>query len=115
LRVEHEDNANAMGEAAGRLMAGDETPYHYLPYFYSDLFDLGYEAIGDTSPSHATVTHWREPYRKGAIFYLNGGGVCGIVFWNMWNGIAAGRALLGEPGPFSKVRLKEWLEATFRD
>ncbi len=52
LRIEHEDNANAMGEAAGRNMASHQTgrngsPYDYLPFFYSDLFDLGYEAIGE--------------------------------------------------------------------
>jgi NADPH-dependent 2,4-dienoyl-CoA reductase/sulfur reductase-like enzyme len=42
-RVEHEDNANVMGELAGKNMAGANESYNYLPYFYSDLFDLGYE------------------------------------------------------------------------
>ena len=46
-RVEHEDNATAMGKRAGRAMAGLARPYDYLPFFYSDLFDLGYEAVGD--------------------------------------------------------------------
>ena len=44
MRVEHEDNANTMGETAGRNMAGAAEPYHHLPFFYSDLFELGYEA-----------------------------------------------------------------------
>ena len=47
MRVEHEDNANTMGKIAGRNMAGEPMPYHHLPFFYSDLFDLGYEAVGD--------------------------------------------------------------------
>jgi 3-phenylpropionate/trans-cinnamate dioxygenase ferredoxin reductase component len=47
LRVEHEDNANTMGRLAGRNMAGSNEPYHHLPFFYSDLFDLGYEAVGE--------------------------------------------------------------------
>src|SRR5437899_3791993 len=38
LRVEHEDNANTMGRTAGLNMAGRTTPYHHLPFFYSDLF-----------------------------------------------------------------------------
>jgi NADPH-dependent 2,4-dienoyl-CoA reductase/sulfur reductase-like enzyme len=46
IRVEHEDNALTMGRAAGRSMAGDPTPYTHLPFFYSDLFELGYEAVG---------------------------------------------------------------------
>ena len=35
-----------MGRLAGRRMAGDPEPYNHLPSFYSDLFELGYEAVG---------------------------------------------------------------------
>ncbi len=34
IRVEHEDNANAMGRMAGRNMAGAKDTYHYLPAFF---------------------------------------------------------------------------------
>ena len=46
-RVEHEDHANTHGQAVGANMAGAGQPYDHLPFFYSDLFDLGYEAVGD--------------------------------------------------------------------
>src|SRR5918995_3405517 len=46
-RVEHEDNATAMGRLAGRAMAGEAARYEHLPFFYSDMFDLGYEAVGN--------------------------------------------------------------------
>ncbi len=46
-RVEHEDHANTHGRAVGANMAGAGQPYDHLPFFYSDLFDLGYEAVGD--------------------------------------------------------------------
>ncbi len=46
IRVEHENNALTMGRAAGRVMAGDPSPCTHLPFFYSDLFELGYEAVG---------------------------------------------------------------------
>jgi hypothetical protein len=42
MRVEHEDNAVTMGQAAGRAMAGVPPPTRSCPYFYSDL-ELGYE------------------------------------------------------------------------
>ena len=51
MRVEHEDNANTMGEMAGRDLAGESAAYHHQPFFYSDLFDLGYEAVGDLDSS----------------------------------------------------------------
>src|SRR5437762_5883792 len=43
IRVEHEDNANSMGKVAGLNMAGADQRYDHLPFFYSDMFDLGYE------------------------------------------------------------------------
>src|SRR5690606_11227309 len=46
LRVEHEDAALQMGRHAGLCMAGQDAPYRQLPFFYADLFDLGYEAVG---------------------------------------------------------------------
>ena len=70
LRVEHEDNAVTMGDYAGRTMAGEGRPYHYLPYFYSDLFDLGYEAVGEVDSRLQTFADWKEPYKEGVIYYL---------------------------------------------
>ena len=73
IRVEHEDNAKTMGLMAGRAMAGDDVTYHHLPFFYSDLFELGYEAVGETSALHETVADWKEPFREGVVYYLEGG------------------------------------------
>ena len=42
-----EDNANTMGRLAGQSMAGRRINYDHLPSFYSDLFELGYEAVGE--------------------------------------------------------------------
>ena len=55
LRVEHEENPNTMGRDAGRAMAGKASPYHHLPFFYADLFYLGYEAIGELDPHQETL------------------------------------------------------------
>jgi NADPH-dependent 2,4-dienoyl-CoA reductase/sulfur reductase-like enzyme len=106
LRVEHEDNANTMGRVAGHNMAGDETPYHHLPFFYSDLFDLGYEAVGDLDPGLETVADWQDPYRKGVIYYLENGRVRGVVLWNVWDQVEAARKLIAEPGPFKAKDLQ---------
>ncbi len=65
MRVEHEDNANTMGRHAGRNMAGEQAPYAHLPFFYSDLFDLGYEAVGELDARLEIVADWNEPFREG--------------------------------------------------
>ena len=66
MRVEHEDNAKSQGRLAGINMAGAEETYDHLPFFYSDLFDLGYEAVGELDPRQETVAEWEEPNRKGS-------------------------------------------------
>ncbi|OHB63719.1 MAG: pyridine nucleotide-disulfide oxidoreductase [Planctomycetes bacterium RBG_13_60_9] len=100
LRVEHEDNANTMGRVAGRNMAGDPTLYHHLPYFYSDLFDLGYEAIGELDPRLEIVPDWQEKYQKGVIYYVKDRRVRGVLLWNVWEQVDAARKLIESKQPF---------------
>jgi 3-phenylpropionate/trans-cinnamate dioxygenase ferredoxin reductase subunit len=100
MRVEHEDNANTMGKRAGRNLAGDRTPYDYLPFFYSDLFDLGYEAVGELDARLEMVADWKEPFREGVLYYLRDGRVRGVLLWNVWEQVDAARRLIAEPGPF---------------
>ena len=106
IRVEHEDNALTMGHAAGRAMAGDQSPYTHLPSFYSDLFDLGYEAVGAMDPQGDIVADWKDPFREGVVYYLSGRRVRGVLLWNTWGQVDAARALIAEPGPFNASVLK---------
>lgn len=96
MRVEHEDNANVMGEMAGRNMAGQSDIYSHQPYFYSDLFDLGYEAVGELDSGMDIVEDWKEPFRKGVIYYLRDGRVRGVLLWNTWGQVAAATQLIAE-------------------
>jgi NADPH-dependent 2,4-dienoyl-CoA reductase/sulfur reductase-like enzyme len=106
LRVEHEDNANTMGRIAGLNLAGRATPYDHLPFFYSDLFDLGYEAVGDTDARYQTVADWKEPFREGVVYYLKDGRVRGVLLWNTWGQVDHARSLIAEPGPFTSQVLQ---------
>jgi NADPH-dependent 2,4-dienoyl-CoA reductase/sulfur reductase-like enzyme len=100
VRVEHEDNANNMGKLAGQNMAGQEATYKYLPFFYSDLFDLGYEAIGELDARHEMVEDWVEPYTKGVVYYMKEGLVRGVLLWNTWGQVEAARELIAGHGKF---------------
>jgi len=111
MRVEHEDNANTMGAAAGRAMAGHGAPYTHLPFFYSDLFSLGYEAVGELDPRFETFADWKDPFREGVVYYLKDGRVRGVLLWNVWGQVDAARQLIGAPGLFSPQALKGRLAA----
>jgi NADPH-dependent 2,4-dienoyl-CoA reductase/sulfur reductase-like enzyme len=112
VRVEHEDAALTMGKYAGRAMAGaDDGPYTHVPFFYSDLFELGYEAVGSLDSRLGTVSDWKAPFREGVVYYLDGARVRGVLLWNTWGQVDAARRLLAEPGPFDASKLKGRLPA----
>ena len=106
IRVEHEDNANTMGRMAGRNMAGKSERYDHLPFFYSDMFELGYEAVGELDARSETFADWKRPNREGVIYYLKKGRVRGVLLWNVWNQVDAARELIADPGPFTRLNLK---------
>jgi NADPH-dependent 2,4-dienoyl-CoA reductase/sulfur reductase-like enzyme len=107
-RVEHEDHANTHGHAVGANMAGAGLPYDHLPFFYSDLFDLGYEAVGDLDSRQATVVSWKEPNRKGVIAYVDGDNrPRGFLLWDVWGKVDAARDLIRAGEPVDEAALAE--------
>jgi 3-phenylpropionate/trans-cinnamate dioxygenase ferredoxin reductase component len=94
-RVEHEDHANAHGRIVGANMAGAGTPYDHIPFFYSDLFELGYEAVGDVDSRLDTIVEWAEPNRKGVVGYVDGDGKArGFLLWDVWGKVDSARELI---------------------
>jgi len=106
LRVEHEDNANTMGKMAGRNMSGQRERYDHLPFFYSDLFDLGYEAVGELDSRLETVVDWKMENREGVIYYLREGRVRGVLLWNTWGQVDAARELIASHSTYHPADLK---------
>jgi NADPH-dependent 2,4-dienoyl-CoA reductase/sulfur reductase-like enzyme len=110
VRLEHWDNASAQGKCAGNNMAGGEDPYVYLPYFYSDLFDLGFEAVGKLDSKMKTISAWEEPFRKGVVVYLEDQKVMGVLLWNQGKILDWARKLItGQATPETIEDLKQLL------
>jgi NADPH-dependent 2,4-dienoyl-CoA reductase/sulfur reductase-like enzyme len=100
VRVEHEDHAKSHGRRVGANMAGAAEAYDHLPFFYSDLFDLGYEAVGELDSRLDTLSDVTELGAKGTIYYLDPDQrPRGILLWNLFGGVDAARELIraGEP------------------
>ncbi len=94
LRLEHWDHAIHQGKQAGRNMAGAHEDYTYMPYFFSDLFEFGYEAVGEIDPRMDVVTDWQKENEKGVIYYLKEGTVRGAMMCNVWDKVPAARELI---------------------
>ncbi len=109
-RVEHEDHANTHGRCVGANMAGADTPYDYLPFFYSDLFELGYEAVGDADSRLDTVAEWAEPNRKGVVCYVEGGKPRGFLLWDVWDKVDAARELIAAGDPVDGAAIRALMD-----
>ncbi len=94
MRIEHEDHANTHGRVVGGNMAGAGVVYDHLPLFYSDLFDLGYEAVGQVDSRLEAVEDWQEPNRKGVVTYVEETRPRGVLLWNVWDRVDEARDLI---------------------
>ena len=90
-RVEHWDNAVNQGKTAGMNMAGAQTPYDYMPYFFSDLFDFGYEAVGMINSQLETYTDWEKENEKGIVYYIQDSKIRGAMMCNVWEKVDEAR------------------------
>ena len=104
-RVEHWDNALNQGKHAGRNMAGARKAFTYMPYFFSDLFEFGYEAVGEVNSRMETLADWQKPFDTGVIYYLRNSKIRGTMMCNVWEKVEAARTLI-RSGAGSNERLK---------
>jgi NADPH-dependent 2,4-dienoyl-CoA reductase/sulfur reductase-like enzyme len=99
-RVEHEDHAKSHGRRVGANMAGAAEPYDHLPFFYSDLFDVGYEAVGALDSRHDMLGEIGDVADEGVVYYVDGERrPRGVLLWNRFGHVDEARALIraGEP------------------
>ncbi len=75
-------------------MAGANKPFTYQPYFFSDLFEFGYEATGEVDSRLETFADWQKENDTGVIYYLRDGKVRGVMMCNVWDNIEVARALI---------------------
>jgi hypothetical protein len=81
-------------------MAGAAEPYDHLPFFYSDLFDLGYEAVGGLDPRLETLVELGGIREKGVVSYLDAvRRPRGVLLWNLFGHVDDARdsIVAGEP------------------
>lgn len=103
MRAEHEDHAKSHGRLVGANMAGAGERYDHLPFFYSDLFDLGYEAVGELDARLNTLIDWTGFEGEGTITYLDGERrPRGVLLWNRFGQLDAARELIRAREPVAQ-------------
>jgi NADPH-dependent 2,4-dienoyl-CoA reductase/sulfur reductase-like enzyme len=103
FRVEHEDHARSHGKAVGANMAGANEPYEHMPLFYSDMFDLGYEAVGEVDSRLTALEAWEEPNTKGVVTFVDEERrPRGVLLWNVWDKVDDARELIRTGSPLEE-------------
>jgi 3-phenylpropionate/trans-cinnamate dioxygenase ferredoxin reductase subunit len=64
--IQHWTNANHQGERLGRLLAGENTPYDQVAYFFSEVFGTKIGLLGDLDGGHDELV-MRGSLEEGAL------------------------------------------------
>lgn len=87
MRVEHWENARQSGMAVARSMLGKPTTYDWIPYFYSDQYDVGMEYSGHVGPEGYDRVVFRGDLaaREFIAFWTRQGRVLAGMNVNVWD------------------------------
>ena len=91
-RIEHVDHARLSGELVGRNMAGAHMSYQHTPYFYSMIFDISWQAIGNIDPKLQLIFDRRT--HGSLVYFIDAGKLVGVLVWNVKVNLDDVRALL---------------------
>lgn len=69
-RIEHWDNAVKQGQVAARNMMGERQPYRAVSYFFSDVFDLTFNFIGDTAGVQERIIRGSTKNKSFSVLYF---------------------------------------------
>lgn len=98
VRVEHWAMANDSGPVAAKAMLGQDAVVDFLPFFYSDQYDVGLEYVGYVEPGEAdqVVVRGDVAGHEFMAFWLVDRTVRAGMHVNMWDdGIDSIKALVG--------------------
>lgn len=98
VRLEHFDNAESQGAAAGRAMNGNALPYDPTPFFWSDQYDLSLQYYG-YARTWERIVFRRYAGADGLVaFYLNAGRIDAACTLNRSRDANAVKRLIGTTG-----------------
>ncbi len=94
IRLESVQNANDMANTAARAIMGDKQPYHALPWFWSNQYDLKLQTAGLNLGYDQTLVRGDPAERKFTVVYLKEGRPIAFDCVNNTKDYVQGRKLL---------------------
>jgi 3-phenylpropionate/trans-cinnamate dioxygenase ferredoxin reductase subunit len=94
IRLESVQNANDMATTVARALTGNPKPYHAVPWFWSNQYDLRLQTMGLSLGHDATVLRGDPATRSFSVAYLKAGRVIALDCVNAVKDYVQGKALV---------------------
>ena len=94
IRLESVQNANDMAATVAGAITGDPRPYHALPWFWSNQYDLRLQTAGLSTGHDDAVTRGEVASRAFSILYLKRGQVVALDCVNATKDFVQGKRLV---------------------
>jgi 3-phenylpropionate/trans-cinnamate dioxygenase ferredoxin reductase component len=115
IRLESVQNANDQAMTAAKAIIGDPQPYHALPWFWSNQYDLRLQTVGLSIDHDDTVLRGEPASRSFSVIYLKQGRVVALDCVNAVRDYVQGRMFVIDKLSPAKAKLadtaiafKEW-------
>ncbi|MGI4878458.1 MAG: NAD(P)/FAD-dependent oxidoreductase, partial [Janthinobacterium lividum] len=94
IRLESVQNAVDQAKTVAGVILGTPTPYHAVPWFWSNQYDLKLQTVGLSAGHDATVVRGDPASRSWSLVYLRRGRVIALDCINAARDFVQGRALV---------------------
>ena len=94
IRLESVQNANDQANVVAKGIIGDEAPYHAIPWFWSNQYDLKLQTAGLSTGHDRAVMRGDPENRSFSVIYLKDGRVIAIDCVNATRDYVQGRMIV---------------------
>ena len=94
IRLESVQNANDQANVVAKGIVGDEAPYHAIPWFWSNQYDLKLQTAGLSTGHDQAVLRGDPANRSFSVVYLKAGRVIAIDCVNRAKDYVQGRMIV---------------------
>ena len=94
IRLESVQNANDQANVVAKGIVGDEAPYHAIPWFWSNQYDLKLQTAGLSTGHDRAVMRGDPATRSFSVVYLKAGRVIAIDCVNATKDYVQGRTIV---------------------
>ena len=107
IRLESVQNANDQANTVARTINGDPQPYHAVPWFWSNQYDLRLQTVGLSTGFDGHVVRGDPATRSFSVIYLKNAKVIALDCVNMVKDYVQGKALVVNGLEISPERLAD--------